>query len=72
MEHIVVDDIQAELICRTPNSIEIRDRHGRCLGYVAHGFTDEDIALAKQRMSSNEPRYSTDEVLRHLESLNSQ
>jgi hypothetical protein len=72
MDHIVVDDFQAEIICRTPQNIEIRDRQGRCLGYVAHGFTDEDINIAKQRMESNERRYSTEEVLRHIESLSSQ
>jgi hypothetical protein len=72
MEHIVVDDFQAEIICRAPQSIEIRDRQGRCLGYVAHGFTDEDITIAKQRMQSSERRYSTEEVLHHLESLSSQ
>jgi hypothetical protein len=72
MPHIVVDDAQAELICNTPESIEIRDRHGRRLGYVAHGFTDEDIMLARQRMTSNEPRYSTEELLNHLNSLSGQ
>ena len=72
MQHIVVDDVQAKLICGTPDCIEIRDRNGRRLGYVAHGFTDEDLTLAKQRLASNEPRYSTEELLNHLQSLSSQ
>ena len=69
MPHIVVDDEQARIISESAESIEIRDRSGKHLGYVAHGFTDEDIAIAKERMASDEPRFSTQQVLDHLESL---
>ena len=69
MPHIVVDDQQAKIISESAGSIEIRDRSGRQLGYVAHGFTEEDVAVAKQRMASDEPRYTTRQVLDHIESL---
>lgn len=69
MPHIVVDDEQARVISESAESIEIRDRSGRHLGYVAHGFTDDDIAVAKERMVSDEPRLTTQEVLGHIESL---
>lgn len=69
MTHIVVDDEQARVISESAESIEIRDRNGRHLGYVAHGFTDEDVAIAKQRKESDEPRYTTRQVLDHLRSL---
>ncbi len=69
MPHIVVDDEQARIISQSDESIEIRDRSGKHLGYVAHGFTDEDIAIAKERMTSDEPRYTTQEVLDHIQSL---
>ena len=69
MPHIIVDDEQAKIISESAESIEIRDRSGKHLGYVAHGFTDEDIAIAKERMASDEPRYTTQEVLDHLQSL---
>jgi hypothetical protein len=72
MQHLVVDDQQAKLISEAGESIEIRDLQGRLLGYVAqvaHGFTDEDIAIAKARLASNEARYTTREVLDHLQSL---
>ena len=55
MQHIVVNDEQAKIISESPESIEIRDRSGKHLGYVAHGFTDEDIAIAKQRLASDHP-----------------
>ena len=69
MPHITVDDTQARLIMEAERTIEIRDRHGNHLGYVAHGFSAEDIAVARQRFASDEPRYSTREVLEHLRSL---
>jgi hypothetical protein len=71
MEHIIVDDQQAKLIAEATESVEIRDPHGRHLGYVAHGFADEDVAIAKQRMASDAPRYTTGQVLDHLRSLES-
>jgi hypothetical protein len=69
MLHIVVDDQQAKVISEATDSVEIRDIHGRHLGYVAHDFTDEDIAIAKQRLASDRLHYSTQEVLAHLRSL---
>jgi hypothetical protein len=69
MTHIVVDDQQAKLIAECAESIEIRDRKGQHLGYVAHGFTDEDIAIAKLRASSGESRYTTKQVVDHLRSM---
>ncbi len=69
MPHIVVNDEQARIISESAESIEIRDLSGKHLGYVAHGFTDEDIAIAKQRLASDEPRYTTQEVLDHIQSL---
>ena len=72
MPHIVVDDKQAKIIAEAKESIEIRDRHGKHLGYVAHQFTDEDLTIAKQRLSSDQPGFSTREVLDHLGSLEQQ
>jgi len=69
MPHIVVDDHQAKIISEAIESVEIRDQHGKHLGYVAHGFTDEDVAIAKERLASAEPRYTTSQVLEHLGSL---
>ncbi len=69
MPHITVDDEQARIISASVETIEIRDRSGNHLGYVAHGFTGEDIAIARQRMASDEPRHTTKQVLDHLRSL---
>ena len=69
MEHIIVNDQQAKLISEATESVEIRDARGGHFGYVAHRFTDDDIAIAKQRRASDEPRYTAQEVLDHLRSL---
>jgi hypothetical protein len=72
MRHIVVDDGLARLISQAADRIEIRDLQGRLLGYVAqvvHGFTGEDVAIGRERLASNEPRYTTREVLDYLQSL---
>ena len=66
MQHIVVNDEQARIIRDSSGSVEIRDASGRHLGYVAHGITDEDLAIARQRKASTEPRYSTQQVLDRL------
>jgi hypothetical protein len=68
MHHIVVDDQQAKIISESAGDIEIRDQMGRRLGYVAHGFTEADIAIAQHRIASDEPRYTTQQVLEHLQS----
>ena len=67
--HIVVDDRQARVISEAAQTVEIRDQHGNRLGYVAQPFTDEDFAVAKRRLQSDEPRFTTQEVLNHLRSL---
>ncbi len=66
MSHIVVDDQQARLIAEATENVEIRDRQGRHIGYVAHGFSNEDIAVARRRLASGEPRYTTPQVVDHL------
>jgi len=66
MTHIVVSDDQAQIIHGATGSIEIRDGRGNCLGYVAHGFEAEDVAIAKERLASEQPRYTTSEVKEHI------
>ena len=69
MPHIVVDDRQATIISQTAGTVEILDQQGNRLGYVAHPFTDEDVDVAQRRLQSKEPRFTTQEVLNHLRSL---
>jgi hypothetical protein len=69
MPHIIVDDQQAKLISEATGDVEVRDPQGRHLGNVGHGFSDEDRLVAQQRLASDHPRFTTQEVLDHLRSL---
>ena len=69
MTHVMLDDEQARIVVQSTDIVELRDRHGMHLGYVAHGFSEADYVAAKKRRDSAEPRYSTQEVLNHLRSL---
>jgi hypothetical protein len=71
MQHITVDDSQAKIISEATGWVEVRDQHGKALGYVAAGFSAEDIAIAKRRLASQEPRYSTQQVLDYVQTLES-
>jgi len=72
MVHIILDDDQVRLVTQATEVVEIRDRHGRGLGYVAHRFTDEDLRIADARLHGDERRYTTREVLDHIRSLEPQ
>jgi len=65
---IIVDEGQARIIAQATDVVEVRDQEGRILGYVTHGFTAEDVAVAQERLLSGQPRFSTQEVLRRLKS----
>jgi hypothetical protein len=69
MHHIVLNDEQARLVATALNPVQVRDGKGNVLGTIAPVWTEADIADAKRRLASDEPRYSTAEVLDHLRSL---
>jgi hypothetical protein len=54
------------VVSQAEGDIEVRDRNGRHLGYIAHGFTDDDIRIARERADSKAPRLSTEDVLHRL------
>jgi len=69
VNYIVLNNDQARILSESTDLVELRDQGGRHLGFVSPGFTEEEIVVAKQRLDSSEPRYSTQEVLDHLRSL---
>lgn len=69
MPHITVTADQAKLILGSTEHIDVRDEQGHHLGIVSPVFTEKDIEIARQRAESDEPRYTTDEVLAHLRAL---
>lgn len=71
MAHITLDDEQARIVSESQGDVEVRDSAGRCLGFVTHGFTPEEVAEGKRRAASDGPWRKTAEVVEHLKSLES-
>lgn len=69
MVQIVVTPDQAKQLAEASDSVELIDSQGNRLGFFARSFLAQDIALARARAASNEPRHTTDQVLERLRSL---
>jgi hypothetical protein len=70
MTELVIDDALAQTIAEAAGPIQLRDRLGRYLGRIIRDpVTPADIAEAQRRLASDQPRYSTVEVLAHLDAL---
>jgi hypothetical protein len=69
MVKVVVTEDQARTIADAKDGVEFVDAAGNRLGFFARPFTDEDIAIARQRAASDEPRRTTQQVIDRLKSL---
>jgi len=72
MSPIVLNDEQAKQVASLLKPVDVCDSQGNVLGTFTPFWTEADIAEAKRRLGSDEPRYTTEQVLRHLESLDPQ
>jgi hypothetical protein len=70
MSQIVLDEQQAKILTQADEQVEIRDPAGHLLGYASPITTAADIAEARRALASPGPRYTTEQVLQYLESLN--
>ena len=66
MIRIILDDQQAKSLQSGRETIELRDRSGKLLGYAARTPSAKDIEEAERRLASDGPWYSTQQVLDHL------
>jgi hypothetical protein len=69
MVQIVLTAEQARLISGASDSVEIVDASGNRLGYLDRSLAAQEIAIARSRAESNEPRRSTQQVLQRLQSM---
>ncbi len=69
MAHIIVNEEQAKIIHETSGTIEVRDAQGNRLGFISANLDVDEIAIAKARIESDEPKHTTQEVLDYLQSL---
>ena len=72
---IVLTSEQSRAVVGAAGMVELRDSDGKHLGYakpdpvnLPHGWTMEDIRLAKESARSDRPRFSTKEVLEFVQS----
>lgn len=72
MTRIFLDENQSKAIAEASDDIGLFDPNGNLLGFVTSSFTKEEIAEAKRRLSEDQPRYSTQQVLDYLASLERQ
>jgi hypothetical protein len=69
MPQIVLNDEQAKIVATALQPVQVRDAKGNVLGTIPPSWTEEDIAEAKRRLASDEPWFTTAEVLAHVRSL---
>jgi hypothetical protein len=72
MAHIVLTEEQMRQLNQSPERIEVRDPRNNLIGYLQlqiSDFTPEEIEEARRRLASDQPRYTTAQVLAYLRSL---
>ena len=69
MVQIVLNDEQIKQIKAANDSVVFVNSRGVPIVYGSTGFSPEEIQEALERAKSDGPWYTTEEVLRHLESM---
>lgn len=68
MVQLVLTDEQLRVLAEAGYSLPIVDANGRLVGMASPPpLTPEEIAEAKRRLASDQPRYTTEEMLRELD-----
>ncbi|MEO8496874.1 MAG: hypothetical protein ABI614_17525 [Planctomycetota bacterium] len=69
MTQIVLTADQVQLVATASDAVELRDGRGTLLGYVARPPSDTEFGDATRRLASDGPWHTTEQVVRHLDSL---
>jgi hypothetical protein len=70
MPEIILTQEQTEVVAQARDTVQVRDPKGNVLGYIEPpDFMPEEIAEAKRALASNQPRFTTAQVLEYLRSL---
>jgi hypothetical protein len=69
MLEITLTADQAKIVASALKPVLVRDERGNVLGRIQPVWTEQDIAEAKRALASDQPRYTTQQVLAHLRSL---
>jgi hypothetical protein len=69
MTPLVLTDEQTKVATSTLRPWQVHDNHGNLVGTFSPICTEADIAEAKSRLASSEPRYTTAQVVEYLKTL---
>ncbi len=69
MLQIVLTDEQAKVIASALKPVQVRDGQDNVLGWITPIWTEEDVAEAKQILASDQPWFTTEQVLAKLRAL---
>ena len=74
MSQIILSDQQADVVIHATERVQVTDPSGKLLGYLTVLSSEEAeiIAECKRRLAEPGPRYTTAQVLEHLNSLRPQ
>lgn len=69
MTQIVLNHEQSQIVAKSVVPVQVCSASGEVLGTIERAVTVAEIAEARRRLDSDQPRYRTAEVLDYLESL---
>jgi hypothetical protein len=69
MVQVIVTADQARLLAASTECVEIVDANGKRLGTLLRPPSNDDVRIAKDRIAGDGKRYTTDEVVARLRSL---
>ena len=69
MVQVVATAEQAKLLAESNECVEFVDANGKRLGTLLRPPSDQDIQIAKDRIAGEGKRYTTEEVVSRLRSL---
>jgi hypothetical protein len=72
MSEITLNDDQARILARAEQVVVVRDLRGNVIGHLERTKAQDDSAIvieAQRRLATDQPRYTTAEVVKHLNSL---
>ena len=72
MLEIVLTDEQAKMVTSALKPVQVKDGKDHVLGWFTPIWTEEDVARAKQSLASDQPWFTTEQVLEKLRSLERQ
>ena len=69
MTQLFLTEEQARIVAQAPGAVEVRDPKGNVVGRLTPPYSAADIAEAKRRLATDQPRYPAEQVHARLEAL---